>query len=124
SRYGMKGAMDSLRATNWDAIAGLIGNEMRDNAAGSRRRRKRPGRMTSGQQPAHRRHGLAAGEDSLGERALLDAQVVLEHALDHGAQVGGGLEVARLVEVGGLEPGPVGDHAAALEGAARQDRDR
>ena len=48
----------------------------------------------------------------------------LQHALDDGAQVGGRLEIAALIEVGGLEAGPVGDDAAALHRAAGEQRDR
>src|SRR4029077_7840628 len=66
----------------------------------------------------------ALGEHLAGERGFLDSQVVPQQALEHGAQIGGRLEVALLVQVRFLEAGPVGDNTAALERAASQQRHR
>src|SRR3954452_17197682 len=49
------------------------------------------------------------------ECTLIDSQVVSEQALEHGAQIGGRFEVAILVELGLLQPGPVGHDAPAAE---------
>jgi hypothetical protein len=50
--------------------------------------------------------------------------VLSEHALEHGAQIGGRLEVALLVEVGDLEARPIGDDAPAGKRAADKEGDR
>jgi hypothetical protein len=44
--------------------------------------------------------------------------MILEQALEHGAQVGGRFQIAILVKIGGLEPRPIGNDAAAFERAA------
>src|SRR3954447_21626353 len=49
------------------------------------------------------------------ECALVDSQVVPEEALEHGAQIGGRFEVAILIELGLLQPGPVSHYAPAAE---------
>jgi hypothetical protein len=41
--------------------------------------------------------------------------MIPEQALEHGAKIRGRLEVASLVELCGLQPGPVGDYASALQ---------
>src|SRR3954470_9204047 len=75
-------------------------------------------------QPLHRTCACAIREHRFGQHAIRQAELPLQHALDHGAQIGGGLEIAGLEEVGGLEAGPVGDDAAALHRAAGEERDR
>ena len=70
------------------------------------------------QQSRHRLHRGAVGKNLARQHGVVDAQVVLEQALEHRAQVGARLEVASVMELGGLEPGPVGDDAAAPERAA------
>src|SRR3954464_11759313 len=49
--------------------------------------------------------------------------MIAEQALEHGAQIGGGLEVAFLIELGLLQSRPVGDHAPAPQRAAGEKRD-
>jgi uncharacterized protein (DUF1501 family) len=49
--------------------------------------------------------------------------VIAQHALEHGAQVGGRLEVAALVQIAGLESRPIGYHLAAPERPASEQRD-
>ena len=46
------------------------------------------------------------------QRRLVDAEMVAQHALQHGAEVGGRLQVAVLVEIGIAKPRPVGDARA------------
>src|SRR5712691_536214 len=56
------------------------------------RMRSRRGAALSGklEQPRHRLHVVAAGEDGRRERLVVEPQVVLEHALHDGAQIGRG----------------------------------
>ena len=49
--------------------------------------------------------------------------MIPEQALEHGAQIGGGLEVALLVELGLLQSRPVRDHAAAPQCTAGEEGD-
>jgi peptide/nickel transport system substrate-binding protein len=70
----------------------------------------------------HRRDCPTVGKDPRRQDAFLDAQVILEHALEHGAQVSRGPQIARFVEIGLPEPGPIGDHTAAFERAAGEQR--
>ena len=49
--------------------------------------------------------------------------MVLQHALEHRAQVVGRREVAALIEIGGFQARPVRDHPAALHRAAGKQRD-
>ena len=46
----------------------------------------------------HRFQHGAVGEYFGGERLLADAQMIRKHALDYGAQIGGGFEIAALVQ--------------------------
>jgi hypothetical protein len=64
--------------------------------------------------PRHRRDNGAVGKHGAGEYALVDAQMIPEQALEHGAQIGGRFQVAPLVKLGSLQSRPVSDHAAAL----------
>src|SRR5262249_42531471 len=79
---------------------------------------------SSRQQARDRLHRAALREYLAGEGGLVDAQVILEQALEHRAQIGGRLEVALLVQIRLLEARPIGQHATALERAAREERDR
>src|SRR5262245_15258024 len=74
------------------------------------------------QQSGHWRDSVAAREDVRGEHALIDAQVIAQHALENGTQISGRLEVALLVKVGLLDARPIGYHAAALERTAQEER--
>src|SRR5260370_231531 len=56
--------------------------------------------------------------------AVIRTEVNPEQALEHGSQVGGGLEIALVVEIGLLEARPIGNDPAALERAADQERHR
>ena len=75
-------------------------------------------------QPRHRFQICAAGENILRQRPLVRAQVILQQSLEHGAQIGGRLEIAVLVEIGGLQARPIGDHAPAFERATGEERNR
>src|SRR5215831_513299 len=75
-------------------------------------------------QPVQRSCGFAPGKDRPGKCCIIDSQVLLEDALEHGAQVGRRLEIAVLKEIAFLDPRPVGDHTPALQRAAGQDHDR
>src|SRR5215471_8494073 len=75
-------------------------------------------------QSLHRPYAIAAREDASRQRAIFDAQVVAKQALEYSAQVGGGLEVTLLVQVGLLEARPIGNDPAALERTADQQRHR
>src|SRR5437868_9525597 len=66
----------------------------------------------------------AVGKDLCRERGLVHAQMILEHALEHGAQVDRRLEIAPFVQVGSFEARPVCDDATAFERAAGQERNR
>src|SRR5262249_12966793 len=94
--------------------------------SGARRRRSSSicPRRGSGDEPAHRLHGASVREHFCRKRLLVEAQVVPEHALEHGPYIGGRLEVTALEQVRFLEARPVGDDAAALERAAGEQRDR
>src|SRR5262245_18971056 len=79
-----------------------------------------PGLSGRGDKPGEAWNQGAVGKDAVGERRLLDPQVVPQQPLENGAQVDGWLQITALVQVGGLEPRPIRDHAAALERSARQ----
>src|SRR5262245_2345920 len=79
-------------------------------------------RLNLADQTWHWRHTAAAGEHGASKRRLLDPQVIAQQALEHRAKIDGGLEIATLVEVGGLQARPVGDDASASESAAGQQR--
>ena len=68
--------------------------------------------------PLRRRYASAVGENDLGERLQREPELIGQHALQHAAQIGCGVEIAALVEALGLEARPVGDHPAAGERAA------
>src|SRR6516165_7196816 len=74
-------------------------------------------------QACNRLHIVAAGEHIGCERAVIRPKVILQQSFEHGAHIGGGLEVAVLQQVLRLEPRPVGDHAAAFERAAGEQHD-
>ena len=73
--------------------------------------------MASADQAGDRYDVGAVGKHACCERALFDAQMIPEQALEHGAQIGGRSEVACLVELGLLQSRPVGDHAPAAQRA-------
>src|SRR4051795_8691988 len=73
------------------------------------------------QQCRHWFDARAVGKDLAREHGLIQAQVIFEQALEHGAHIGCRLEVAAFMQVGELEPRPVRDHAAALESAADEE---
>src|SRR5690242_18159814 len=75
----------------------------------------------SAKQPLHRPGAGAVGKHRR-QRVVADAEMVMQHALEDGAQIRGGSEVSALVEIGGFQAGPIRDHAAALHGAADQKR--
>src|SRR3954468_20763256 len=54
-------------------------------------------------QTGNRRDADAVGKHGAGERTLVDSQMIAQQALEHGAQIGGGLEVAFLIELGLLQ---------------------
>ena len=54
------------------------------------------------------------------ERALAKAQMIRQHALDHGAQIGSRCEITILIQARRLQRRPVRNHAAALDRAAGQ----
>src|SRR5262245_11018057 len=91
--------------------------------SGQESRERRP-RSRRAQESGHRLDRLAAGENVGGESRVGDAQMVAQQALQHRTQVGGGLEVAVLVQIAVLKARPVRDHVAALERAAEQQRHR
>src|SRR5262245_51044783 len=49
--------------------------------------------------------------------------MILQQSFEHGAHIGGGLEVAVLQQALRLQPGPVGDHATAFERSAGEQHD-
>jgi hypothetical protein len=53
-------------------------------------------------QPCRRYDVGAVGEHRACEHALFNSQMIPEQTLEHGAQIGGGFEVAALIELGGL----------------------
>ena len=65
-----------------------------------------------------------SGNTALRERVGGEAEMVGEHALEHGAQVGRRFEIALLIEIGGLQARPIGDDAPAVERAAGEQGDR
>src|SRR5215471_12386492 len=76
----------------------------------------------SDQQTRHRRCAAAVGKHRRRQSLLVEAQVIVEQPLQHRTQVGGGAQIAVLVEIGVPETRPVGDHPTTLEGAASKDR--
>src|SRR3954469_8657723 len=91
--------------------------------SGTRRKARARNRSLSNQ-PLHRPCSRTVRKHRLGQHAIGQAELALQHAFDHGAQVGGGLEIAGLEEIGGLETWPVGDDTTALHRAAGEQRDR
>ena len=74
-------------------------------------------------QSGERFRGCAVGENSC-EPLVRQPQMIPQHALEHGAQVGGRLEIAALIEVGGFETRPIRDDSTASDSPARQKCDR
>ena len=64
--------------------------------------------------------GALPGNTGFGQHALAQTEVIVQHALDHRAQIGGRREVAALIEAGGLQPRPIRNHPAALHRTTRQ----
>ena len=62
-----------------------------------------------------------AGQHRVVDRAARDAQVVVQHALEDGAQVGRDAQVAAFETVLRCQARPVGDHAAAAHRAAQHE---
>ena len=63
-------------------------------------------------------------ENRAGQNIAGKAQMVGEHALEHRAQIGRGLQVARLIKIGGPQSRPIGDDAPAGDRAAGEKRHR
>ena len=85
-----------------------------------------PGRHRGGAHPTSPCIGFTAplsGNTLSASTLLRQPELVLQHALHHRAQIGGRREVAALIEIGGLQPRPVRDHAAAFHRAAGEQRD-
>ena len=59
----------------------------------------------SSHQPLHRLHLGAVGEHGLASTLSLKAEMIAQHALEHGAQIRGRREVAAFVELAGFRPG-------------------
>src|SRR6266702_1042863 len=81
------------------------------------------GATSSADEAPHRFDVRAAGEDGFSQRFLLDAQMIPEQALQHGAQIGGRLEIAVLEQLRRLQSRPVRDHTTARERAADEEGD-
>src|SRR5262249_50450315 len=81
--------------------------------------------MRSGRrdQACNRLHISTAGEHIGCERVVIRPKMILQQSFEHGAHIGGGLEVAVLQQVLSLQPRPVSDHAAAFERAAGEQHD-
>jgi hypothetical protein len=71
-------------------------------------------KLRSADQSRHRLDRFAARKDGLRQHSLVGPQVVAQYPLEHGAQIGGRLEIAVFVEIGEFQPRPIGDNAAAL----------
>ena len=71
-------------------------------------------KLRSADQSRHRLDRFAVRKDGLCQRSLVGPQMIAQYPLEHGAQIGGRLEIAVLVEIGGFQPRPIGDNAAAF----------
>ena len=76
-----------------------------------------------GHQAIERFHGLTIGEDVLRQRTFVGAQVIAQNAFHYSTQICRRLEVAALIESSVRNARPIGNHAPALECAARQQCD-
>src|ERR1700746_162935 len=81
--------------------------------------------MRSGRrdQACNRLHIVAAGEHIGCERVVIRPKMILQQSFEHGAHIGGGLEVAVLQQALRLQPRPVGDHATTFERSAGEQHD-
>src|SRR6516164_11491311 len=68
-------------------------------------------------------HIVAAGEHISCERVVIRSKMILQQSFEHGAHIGGGLEVAVLQQALRLQPRPVGDHATTFERSAGEQHD-
>src|SRR6267142_4196084 len=82
------------------------------------------GKPASCEQSLHRLCRIAVREYVGGQHLILDTEMVLEQALEHGAQISRRLQIAVLVEIGLLYARPIGDDPATLERAAGKQRHR
>src|SRR5262245_44794730 len=77
-------------------------------------------RPASCEQSLHRLRPIAVREYVSHQHLVFDPKMVLEHALEHRAQIGCRLQIAVLVEIGLLDARPIGDDPPILERTARR----
>src|SRR5262249_28749480 len=71
-------------------------------------------------QPVHGLHPRSAWKNRTSQRAIGDAEVVLEHAFDNCSEIGRRFKVTSFVQTGVSETRPVGEDATAIDGAASE----
>ena len=78
------------------------------------------GKPASCEQSLDRLCRIAVREYVGGQHLILDTEMVLEQALEHGAQIGRRFQIAVLVEIGLLDARPIGDDPATLSAPLAQ----
>ena len=85
-------------------IPAFAGTWLSDRAPRVCGRRRYAQTKISNDQPLHRSQAARIGEHRVGEHACRRAELIGEHALQHGAEIYGWLEVAAFMELGVAEP--------------------
>src|SRR5882724_3163482 len=103
-RYRCMARPEENRARTSTCAASLV----KDTENGNRPRFQSPlttGKPASCEQSLDRLCRIAVGEYVGGQHLILDTEMVLEQALEHGAQIGRRFQIAVLVEIGLLDAG-------------------